>query len=68
MSKIKKRGRIIIYAHDVMLITGLSYRTALRILIQVRRQFQKPSGALVTCKEFCSYMHLDENEVVSFLQ
>jgi len=64
----KKRGRIIIYPTDVMLLTGLSYRTALKILIRVRRQFQKPSGALVTCKEFCLYMSLDEEEVLTFLQ
>lgn len=69
MSKLeKKSGRMFIYANDVALITGRSYKTALKILNRVRTQCNKPAGALVSYKEFCVYMNLDEEEVFNSLQ
>lgn len=69
MSKsIVKRGRMFIYATDVALITGRSYKTALKILNQIRQIYEKPTGALVTYKEFSAYMCLDEQEVLQMLQ
>lgn len=69
MSKsITKRGRMFVYATDVALITGRSYKTALKILNQIRQAYEKPAGALVTYKEFSAFMYLDEQEVLQILQ
>ncbi|WP_353101136.1 hypothetical protein [Myroides odoratus] len=62
-----KRNRMFIYAIDVAQITGRSYKTALKILNDVRIFYDKPAKAFVTYKEFCAYMHLDEKEVLKCL-
>ena len=67
MSKPRK-GRMFVYAQDVISITGRSYKTALKILVQIRAFYGKPKGALVNYKEFCAYMNLDEEEVYQLLQ
>ncbi|MGG5508286.1 MULTISPECIES: hypothetical protein [unclassified Myroides] len=63
-----KKGRMCVYANDVIRITGRSYKTALKILIEIRTFYDKPQGALVTYKEFSSYMNLDEDDVYGLLQ
>ena len=62
-----KRNRMFIYATDVAQITGRSYKTALKILNEIRLFYDKPAKAFVTYKEFCAYMHLDEKEVLECL-
>ncbi len=56
-----------IYATAVVVSTGRSYKTALKILNEVRKRYERPAGAMVTYKEFSVCMHLDE-EVFSALQ
>lgn len=67
-NQIEKRGRMCIYANDVVIITGRSYKTSLRILNRIREAYNKPIGALVTYMEFCAFMNLDEEEVLEFLK
>jgi len=57
-----------IYASDVVIITGRSYKTALRLLNKIREVYNKPLGAMVTYMEFCAYMNLDEEEVLAVLK
>lgn len=64
----RKNGRMFIYATDVVVITGRSYKTALKILNEVRKMYEKPAEAMVSYKEFSACMHLDEEEVFRALQ
>ncbi|MDR2221175.1 MAG: hypothetical protein LBE34_00390 [Flavobacteriaceae bacterium] len=61
-------GRMCVFAQDVVLITGRSYKTSLRILREIRAVYNKPKNALVSCVEFCAYMNLDEAEVMERLR
>ncbi|MFZ1749668.1 MAG: hypothetical protein WAU01_05735 [Saprospiraceae bacterium] len=60
--------RIIIYPKDVALITGRNERYGQRLLLQIRQKFGKKLRQLVTVKEFCEYMEISEDEVISFLR
>jgi hypothetical protein len=57
-----------VFAQDVVLITGRSYKTSLKILREIREAYNKPKNALVSCLEFCAYMNLDEGEVMERLK
>ena len=59
--------RIVIYAKDIMLITGRKKRTAHKLLVQIRKQYNKDRGAFVTIQEFCAYTGLKEEQVLPFL-
>ncbi|NLR58898.1 hypothetical protein HGH93_12350 [Chitinophaga polysaccharea] len=61
-------NRIVIYAKDVMNITGRSERTARKILQQVRKTNGKGRSAFVTVAEFCRYAGLEESSVQEFLK
>jgi predicted RNA-binding protein YlqC (UPF0109 family) len=60
--------RIVLYPRDVENLTGRKGRTARAILQKVRVHFGKPRHALVTVREFCNFMGLDEKEVRENLQ
>lgn len=62
------KPRLCIYTKDVMLITGKSQTTALRLLRSIRKAYRKSNDALVTYTEFCDFTNLDEDEVVKFLK
>jgi hypothetical protein len=61
-------NRIVIYAKDVMNITGRSERTARKILQQIRVINGKGKSAFVTVGEFCRYAGLEESSVQEFLK
>jgi len=65
MSKIPYR--IVIYAKDVMNITGRQERTARKLLSRIRRQFNKEKGAFVSIQEFCQFTGLHPEHVFPFL-
>jgi hypothetical protein len=60
-------NRIVIYAKDVMNITGCSSRTARRKLQQIRKQFNKQKGTYISVEEFCSFTGLREEKITPFL-
>lgn len=60
-------NRIVIYAKDVMNITGRSERTARKILQQIRQASGKKRGDMVTVVEFCQYTGINQNLVTEFL-
>lgn len=62
------KTRLCIYPKDVMLITGKSYNTALRLLQNIRKAYRKSDEALITYAEFCDFTNLDEEEIVRFLK
>jgi hypothetical protein len=55
--------RICIYAKDIQLLTGKSERYARKVVAEVRQHYSKSKSQLLTIKEFCDFMHLDEQEV-----
>lgn len=61
-------NRIVIYAKDVMNITGRSERTARKILQQIRQASGKKKGSMVTVAEFCGFTGIDLELIAGFLQ
>ena len=60
-------NRIVIYAKDVMNITGRKERAARKLLAQIRGKYKKKRGDFLTMKEFCNFTGIDETEVKQFL-
>ena len=60
-------NRIVIYAKDVMNITGRSERTARKILQQIRQATGKKRGDMTTVVEFCQFTGIDQHLVMDFL-
>jgi len=60
-------NRIVIYAKDLMNITGRSERTARKILQQIRQASGKKKGDMVTVEEFCQFTRIDERQIGAFL-
>ena len=63
----KKNTRIIIYAKDVERITGRKRRTCYAILQKIKFFCNKQRNDLVTIKEFCQFMNIEEEIVKDFL-
>jgi hypothetical protein len=60
-------NRIVIYAKDVMNITGRKERAARKLLARIRKKYQKGRGAFISIDEFCGYTGLKEEKVAGFL-
>ncbi|NLR83041.1 hypothetical protein [Chitinophaga eiseniae] len=61
-------NRIVIYAKNVMNITGRSERTARKILQQIRQASGKKRGDMITVVDFCRVTGIDQNLVIDFLK
>jgi hypothetical protein len=61
-----KFSRLIIYPKDVSAITGKNYRTSWLLLHKIKTYYGKESHQAVTVLEFCSYMGIGEEDVISF--
>lgn len=59
--------RIFIYPHDIVRLSGKSYRYATHLLSKIRKYFQKEPHQFVSFTEFCKYGGLDLTEVVEAL-
>jgi hypothetical protein len=59
--------RIVIYAKDVINITGRKERAAWKMLAQIRKKYKKEKGQFVTVDEFCEYTGIKEERVLPFL-
>lgn len=68
MQENKIPSRIVVYPKDVENITGLSPRSACRMLQIVKEALGKPKRAFITAKEFASYTCIEESEVMKFLR
>jgi DNA-directed RNA polymerase specialized sigma subunit len=55
--------RICIYPKDIQLLTGKSLRYSQKLISQARKHFSKEKNQLLTIREFCDYMGLEEEEV-----
>jgi hypothetical protein len=59
--------RIIIYAKDIMNITGRQERTARRLISRIRKHFHKEKRDFITIDEFCSFTGVKKEYVREFL-
>ena len=60
-------ARIFIYVSDVQILTGLSQRSARRILQRIKDQFNKPKESYVTFTEFAQYNCIPEDQILNAL-
>lgn len=60
-------NRIVIYAKDVMNITGRKERAARHLLAQIRKKYKKEKGAFISIDEFCDFTGLRVERVSEFL-
>lgn len=59
--------RLVIYARDVENLTGLSPRSARRMIHQVRKELGKRKGQYLTIPEFCAVTGFNQEHVREFL-
>ena len=55
--------QVCIYPKQAAALTGNGYQAGKLLLQRIRARLGKPTRALVSIKEFCSYTHLPEPEV-----
>jgi len=60
-------NRIVIYAKDIMNITGLRERAARDLLARIRKKYRKKKGEFVSIEEFCQFTGLKIELVRPFL-
>ncbi|TMI93032.1 MAG: hypothetical protein E6H08_11050 [Bacteroidetes bacterium] len=60
-------NRIVIYAKDIMNITGRKERAARKLLARIKKKYKKRKGSFITIKEFCEFTEISEDLVNSFL-
>jgi hypothetical protein len=59
--------RIVLYAKDLMIITGKSESAVRRMLAAIRKKYYKDRKALVSVEDFCNFTGLKEGEVMKML-
>lgn len=60
-------NRIVIYAKDIMNITGRKERAARALLAAIKKKFKKKKGEFVSVDEFCEFTGLKKESVREFL-
>jgi archaellum biogenesis ATPase FlaH len=59
--------RIVIYAKDIMNITGRRERAARKLLAKIRKKYKKRRGDFISVDEFCEFTTLRKESVETFL-
>ena len=60
-------NRIVIYAKDIMNITGRKERAARKLLARIRKKYKKENGDFISVDEFCEFTSLKKESVSTFL-
>lgn len=61
-------NRIVIYAKDIMNITGRKERAARKLLAQIRKKYKKKKGQFITTKEFCEFTGIENEIIIPYLK
>jgi hypothetical protein len=61
-------NRIVIYAKDIMNITGRKERAARKLLAQIRKRYKKKKGQFVTAKEFSEFTGIEQDNITPYLK
>ncbi|UCS95950.1 hypothetical protein KZP23_08575 [Echinicola marina] len=64
----KKTERSVIYAQDIMFITGRSKSYAYSILSKIKDYFNKNSHQVVTFEEYASFHGIPVDKVLEYIQ
>ena len=59
--------RIVIYAKDIMNITGRKERTARKLLAKIKKKYKKGKEEFISIDEFCEFTSLKKESVSEFL-
>ena len=62
-----KMTRVCIYPKDVQVVTGRSERWGREVIVKIKQQLSKPKHQLVTIDEFCNYLGLEKETVLTKL-
>ena len=60
--------RLVIYPKDIEIITGRSYRAACTLWHEIHKALNKLRHQVITIREFCDYMGIEEELVAEFLK
>ena len=61
-------GRAVVYAKDVMNITGRSKTFSYDLIIKIKKSNGRDKRSFVGIRDFCEYTGLEEKEVLKFIQ
>ena len=64
----EKQKRAVIYAKDVMSITGKDQRAAYRLLKKIRRKYNLNADNFITIDDFCRFTSIKEERVLLFIR
>ena len=59
--------RIVIYAKDIMNITGRKERAARKLLAKIKKKYKKGREEFISIDEFCEFTSLKKESVYEFL-
>ncbi len=62
-----KMTRVCIYPKDVQVVTGRSERWGREVIVKIKKHLSKPKHQLVTIDEFCTYLGLEKETVLTKL-
>jgi hypothetical protein len=60
--------RLVIYPKDIEIITGRSYRSACVQWNEIHKALNKSERQIITIRDFCDYMGIQEELVREFLK
>ena len=60
-------NRIVIFAKDIMNISGRKKRAARKLLAKIKKKYKKGRGDFISVDEFCDFTSLKKESVREFL-
>jgi hypothetical protein len=63
-----KHRRVVIYVKDIENITGRKPTAARKLLLNIRKKFEKKRNEFITVREFSLYTGIDEETVYDLLK
>jgi hypothetical protein len=61
-------NRPVIFAKDIMSITGRGKTYSYSLLSRIKKQYGKSKASFISIDEFCAYTGLNEDRVITFLK
>jgi hypothetical protein len=59
--------RLYLYRQDIQELNGVSEKTALKILSDIRQEYNLPKTHSVSVKAYCQYFRVDKEDVLQCL-
>lgn len=64
---VKMQTRIVIYAKDIMIITGRGQRSARRLMAEIKKKFDRPHRGGINIDDFCGFMGFNHETIKAYL-